>query len=80
MPPLATCSDGRKIAAPRFYRASEAALAVAQKRRKSKRTKAIHAKIANRRKDFLHKESAKLAKQYGLIVVGDVSPTKISYN
>jgi IS605 OrfB family transposase len=43
-----------------------------------KRVKAIHAKARNRRKDFLHKESTKLAKKFGLIVVGDVSPSKIA--
>jgi IS605 OrfB family transposase len=75
---LATLSDGQKIAAPRFYRASEEKLATAQRRKKSKRVKAIHAKIANRRKDFLHKASTKIAKEFGLIVVGDVSPKKLA--
>ncbi len=75
---LATLSDGRKIAAPRLYRASEAALATAQRARKSKRARAIHAKIANRRKDFIHKLSNQLSKEYGLIVIGDVSPSKLA--
>lgn len=75
---LATLSDGRKIETPRFYRKSEAALATAQRAKKTKRTRAIHAKIANRRKDFIHKLSAKLSKEYGLIVVGDVSPSKLA--
>src|SRR5258708_18827755 len=34
----------------------------------------IHAKITNRRNDFLHKASKKMIKEYGLIVIGDVSP------
>lgn len=75
---LATLSDGGKIEAPRFYRQSEAALAILQRARKSKRVRNIHAKIANRRKDFLHKVSTALAKKYGLIVIGDVSPSKIA--
>lgn len=75
---LATLSDGGKIEAPRFYRQSEAALAVLQRARKSKRVRNIHAKIANRRKDFLHKASTTLAKKYGLIVIGDVSPSKLA--
>jgi putative transposase len=75
---MATLSDGRKIEAPRLYRASEQKLATAQRRKKSKRAKAIHTKVANRRKDFLHKASAKIAKEYGLIVVGDVSPSKLA--
>jgi putative transposase len=75
---LATLSDGRKIETPRFYRKSEAALATAQRARKTKRTRAIHAKIANRRKDFMHKLSAQLSKEYGLIVIGDASPSKLA--
>jgi len=75
---LATLSDANKIEQPRFYRQSEAALATAQRARKSKRVRNIHAKIANRRKDFMHKASTALAKEYGLIVIGDVSPSKIA--
>lgn len=62
------------VEAPRLYRASEAKLAVAQRaRRTPKRIRNIHAKIANRRKDYLHKASAKIAKEFGAIVIGDVS-------
>lgn len=75
---LATLSTGEKIEMPRLYRKSEARLAMAQRARKTKRARAIHAKVANRRKDFLHKASANLAKEYGLIVVGDVSPSKLT--
>jgi hypothetical protein len=45
---------------PAFLRASEPKLATVQRARKSKRVKAIHAKIPNRRKDFLHKETTKI--------------------
>ena len=75
---LATLSDGGKVEAPRLYRKSEAALATAQRAKKSKRVRNIHAKIANRRKDFIHKLSAQLSKEYGLIVIGDVSPSKLA--
>jgi IS605 OrfB family transposase len=76
---LATMSDEREIAIPQFYRKSEAKLATMQRARKTpKRVRNLHAKIANRRKDFLHKESAKIVKEYGLIVVGDVSPSKLA--
>lgn len=76
---LATLSDGAKIESPQFYRKSEIMLATAQRARKvPKRIRAIHAKIVNRRKDFLHKVSTKLADQYGLIVIGDVSPSKLA--
>ena len=76
---LATISTGAKIEAPRFYRASEAALAVKQRARKSPaRIRKLHAKIANRRKDFLHKATARLSSQFGLIVVGNVRPSQLA--
>jgi IS605 OrfB family transposase len=76
---LATLSTGEKIEAPRLYRASEAKLATAQRARKTpKRVRNIHAKIANRRKDHAHKASAKIAKEFGLVVIGDVSPKKLA--
>lgn len=76
---LATLSDGRKFEAPRLYRASEGALATVQRARKApKRVRNIHAKIANRRKDHLHKVSAAIAKEYGTIVVGDVSAKRLA--
>jgi putative transposase len=75
---LATLSTGDKIEIPQFYRKSEQRLATVQRAHKTKRVRAIHAKIANRRKDFLHKASARLAKEYGLIVIGDVSPSRLA--
>lgn len=76
---LATLSTGEAIEAPRLYRSSEAKLATAQRARKTpKRLRNIHAKIANRRKDFLHKVSARIAKDYALIVVGDVNAKQLA--
>lgn len=75
---LAALSTGEKIEAPRFYRASETKLGTVQRARKTKRVRAIHAKVANRRKDHLHKTSAKITKEFGFIVIGDVSPKKIA--
>jgi IS605 OrfB family transposase len=74
----ATCSDGTKLKAGRFYRDLEPKLAVAQRAGKKKRIRAIHAKIANRRKDALHKFSRELVNRCGEIIVGDVSPTKLA--
>jgi IS605 OrfB family transposase len=42
------------------------------------RTRAIHAKIANRRKDFLHKLSTRLVKAYGAISVGNVNASALA--
>lgn len=73
-----TLSTGQVIEMPRFYRDGEKALASSQRARKSKRTRAIHAKARNRRKDFLHKASSALAATFGTIIVGDVSPSKLA--
>src|SRR5262249_30047237 len=75
---LATLSTGEKIEMPSFYRKSEERLGKSQRARKTKRARAIHAKITNRRKDFLHKASSKLASKYGLVIVGNVSPLKMA--
>lgn len=74
---LAVLSTGAKIEMPSFYRKSERQLATAQRSRKTRRARAIHAKTANRRKDYLHKASTDLAKGYGLIVIGGISPSKL---
>jgi putative transposase len=76
---FATLSNGVSIDNPRFFRQDEKALAKAQ-RRLSKETKGmpqyrkrkrvinhIHQRIANRRRDFAHKESRKLVNDYQLV-------------
>jgi IS605 OrfB family transposase len=70
---FATLSTGEKIETQRLYRGAEAKLAVAQRANKKQRVKAIHAQIANRRKDFLHKLSTRLVKENGAIFVGNVN-------
>jgi len=66
------------IEAKRFYRDLEPKLSQAQRARKKQRTRAIHAKIANRRKDFLHKFSTRLVKANGAIVVGNVNASALA--
>lgn len=70
---FAATSDGSKIEAQKFYRELEGQLAIAQRANKKDRVKAIHAKIANRRKDFHHKLSTRLISSYGAIFVGNVN-------
>ena len=70
---FATLSGGQKIEARSFYRDLEPALAVAQRANKKARVKGIHAKIAKRRKDFLHKRSTQLVSEHGTIFVGNVN-------
>jgi len=73
----ATCSNGEKLAG-RWYRAMEEKLAVAQRAGKKDRVRAIHAKIANRRKDALHKFSRNLVNQNAAIFVGNVNARAIT--
>lgn len=70
---LATYSDGEKFEPKKFYRAAEQALGIAQRANKKRRVKAIHAKIANQRKDALHKETSALVKKHAAIFVGNVN-------
>ena len=74
---LATCSDGYTIENPREFATLQNKLAIAQRAGHKRQTVNIHKKIANRRKDFLHKESTKLIKQHKNIYVGDVSSAKL---
>jgi len=72
----ATCSDGQVLAS-RWYRNAEVSLATAQRSKKKKRVKAIHAKTANRRKDAMHKLSTKLVVGNAAIFVGNVASAKL---
>ncbi|WP_429579713.1 RNA-guided endonuclease InsQ/TnpB family protein [Paraburkholderia youngii] len=58
---------------PQFYRESEAALGIAQRANKKRRIKAMHARIANQRKDAIHKETTALVKKHAAIFVGNVN-------
>jgi putative transposase len=66
------------IEAERFYRDLEPVLARAQRARHRNRSRAIHAKIANRRKDFLHKLSTRLVKANGALFVGNVNASALA--
>lgn len=68
----ATDSNGDGVIG-REYRKLEQKLGIAQRAGNKKRVKNIHAKIANRRKDALHKYSHKLVNENALVVVGNVS-------
>jgi putative transposase len=81
---FATTSDGEHIENPRWGRAAEDKLAAAQRRlarakrgsinrhRKRETVAAVHRKIANRRKDFHHKQARGLVERYELLVVEDL--------
>lgn len=72
----ATTSDGTKVKGRR-YRELESKLGIAQRAGKKQRVKAIHAKIANRRKDDLQKLSRTLVNRNAAIFVGNVSSSKL---
>ena len=72
----AVASTGERIEG-RFYRKLECKLGIAQRAKKKKRVKAIHAKIANQRKDALHKFSTALVRENAAIFVGDVASSKL---
>ncbi|MBR5558269.1 MAG: transposase [Acinetobacter sp.] len=74
---IATCSDGTVISNPKFYRKYEQKLGTAQRAKNKKRVRTLHAKIANCRKDHLHKASTMLVKKNALIVIGDLSAKKL---
>jgi len=77
---FAVLSNGEAIANPKFFRVEEKRLAKAQKklsaatkgspeRRKRRRIAAhVHERIANKRRDFAHQESRKLANRFAFIV------------
>jgi IS605 OrfB family transposase len=75
---LAVLSDGREIRNPAHFRRYEAALAVAQRAGNKNRAKAIHAKVTNARRHFLHEQSTALVREFAHIVVGNVSPSKLA--
>lgn len=74
----ATMSDGTKIENPKILSKYADKLAMAQRARKKKLVTQIHNKIKNVRKDFLHKETTKLAKKYNKIYVGDVRSSRLA--
>jgi putative transposase len=75
---FAGLSTGEVVEAERFYRDLEPKLAVSQRARKKARTRALHAKIANRRKDYLHKLSTRLVTEHGAIFVGNVNASGLA--
>ena len=81
---FAVLSDGRKISNPRFLRRAERRLRKAQKalsrtaRGSSNRDKArvrvarVHARVADTRRDWLHKESARVIRENQAVYVEDL--------
>jgi putative transposase len=75
---IVALSNGFKIAAPQVYRQEEKQLGIFQRRGQKVRARALAAKIANRRKHFLHVISHGIVQHFGEIYVGDVSSKKLA--
>lgn len=69
----AATSDGEIIAPANAFKRYEKKLAEAQRANKKHRVQALHAKITNTRKDYLHKKSTALVRRAAAIFIGDVS-------
>lgn len=75
---FAKMSNGESIDSPKISYKFEKSIARAQRARKKRQVTKIHARVSNKRKDFLHKTSTKLANEYGHIIVGNVSASKLA--
>jgi putative transposase len=84
------CSDGTRVAAPRFYRQGERKLRRAQRvhsrRKKGSRNRAkaritvarVHQRVANQRADFLHKLTTPLIKSHDAFCTEDLSAKSLA--
>jgi putative transposase len=89
---LLTLSTGEKIANPRHERRDRERLAKAQRalarkqkgsanREKARRKVArVHARITDRRRDFLHKLSTRIVRENQTVVIEDLSPRNMMQN
>lgn len=75
---LATLSTGEVVENPRHLRRSSEKLAKAQRANRKSRARAVYRKIVNQRRHYLHTVSTRLIKENALIVVGDVSSSKMA--
>jgi putative transposase len=75
---IATTSDGEVLEAGRWTTRFAGKLAMAQRRAHKHRAKRIHRKAARCRADALHKFSRAVVNKYQMIVVGDVSSSKLA--
>lgn len=75
---IAALSTGQKIENPKHFSKLAAKLAWAQRANKKKLAARTHRKIANARKDHLHKVSRAIVDAAKVIVIGDVSSAKMA--
>lgn len=75
---LAVMSNGKKIDNIRPLATYVKKLAAAQRAGNKARTKAVHCKIANVRRDHLHKASAIIVRENKFIAVGNISTSRLA--
>jgi len=75
---LAAFSTGEVISNLNHYKKLEPSLAIAQRANKKRLVAKIHAKIANRRSDQLHKISNRITREFDYIAVGNIKPSGLA--
>ena len=75
---FAALSTGEKIENPRLLRRLADKLATAQRARKRRQATHIHARITNTRRDFLHKLSTRIVREFDYIAVGNVNAAALA--
>ena len=75
---MATLSNGETVETMAYYRRWQTKLSRAQRSGSKRRVRAIHARIANARRDHLHKASCRMARENALIAVGNVSSSQLA--
>lgn len=80
-------SDGKEFENPKFLRKAQSKLKFTQRKyskHKGKRTKQrlaiLHEKVANQRKDFLHKTSSEIIKNHDSLAIEDLSVSNMVKN
>lgn len=75
---FATLSDGSKVENPRHLSGLARRLGVAQRARKKRQARNIHARIRNARRDFHHKLSTRIVQEFDYIAVGNVNAARLA--
>jgi putative transposase len=70
---FAAFSNGEKVENPRLLRQLADKLAAAQRARKRRQARHLHARIGHARRDFHHKLSTRIVREFDYIAVGNVN-------
>lgn len=74
---IASLSNGIELSRENITIKHEQRLAMAQRANKKSLVKSIHTKIKNQRKDWNHKATTQLVRNYSFIAIGNVSSSKL---